>query len=44
MISGGGLPESFLFEQFHLHWGESNANGSEHTVNGKSYPAEVLKT
>ena len=27
--------------QFHAHWGADDAQGSEHTVNGKMYPAEL---
>ncbi|XP_054624977.1 carbonic anhydrase 4-like [Dunckerocampus dactyliophorus] len=41
-ISGGGLPEPYDSLQFHLHWGNgSSTRGSEHTVNGKSYPMEM---
>ena len=34
-ISGGGLLATFKTNSFHFHW------GSEHTVNGKQYVAEV---
>ncbi|XP_035691928.1 carbonic anhydrase 2-like isoform X2 [Branchiostoma floridae] len=34
-ISGGGLPGTYNVLQFHFHW------GSEHTVNGKRYDAEM---
>ena len=40
-VSGGGLTGIYTTVQFHLHWGSSNGNGSEHTVNGMMYPAEV---
>ncbi|BES90969.1 carbonic anhydrase [Nesidiocoris tenuis] len=40
-LSGGPLSEVYKLEQFHCHWGESNAAGSEHTVDGKSYAAEL---
>ena len=40
-VSGGNLPGTFTTVQFHLHWGSSNYNGSEHTVDGMMYPAEV---
>ena len=29
--------------QLHLHWSNHNENGSEHTIDGKEYPAEVSK-
>ena len=32
----------FELWQFHAHWGNTNGHGSEHTVDGKSYPAEVV--
>ena len=41
VVSGGGLVGSFKTIQFHLHWGPNEDKGSEHVVNGKSYPAEV---
>jgi len=42
-ISMGRLPagESFQFLQFHWHWGSISTQGSEHTVNGREYPAEL---
>ena len=27
--------------QMHMHWGANNMQGSEHTVNGRSYPLEL---
>lgn len=33
-ISGGPLTATYLCAQMHFHWGESNAEGSEHAVNG----------
>jgi carbonic anhydrase len=41
LVSGGGLPGTFYTHGFHFHWGSDNTKGSEHTVNGKKYPAEV---
>lgn len=32
---------TYVLEQFHIHWGESDSNGSEHFVNGIPYAAEV---
>ena len=40
-VSGGGLTGTYTTVQFHLHWGSSNDKGSEHTVDGMMYPAEV---
>jgi len=41
-LSGGPLADHrYRFEQFHFHWGASSAEGSEHLVDGKSYPAEL---
>ena len=31
----------YRLDQFHCHWGESNELGSEHTVNGRHYSAEL---
>ena len=41
LISGGGLPGTYQLAQFHFHWGDDSTKGSEHTVNGKMYAAEV---
>ena len=41
LVNGGGLPGTYKGLQFHLHWGAESDRGSEHTVNGKAYPAEV---
>lgn len=40
-VSGGNLGGEFAFAQFHLHWGKKNNRGSEHTINGKTFPAEL---
>ncbi|XP_035696484.1 carbonic anhydrase 7-like [Branchiostoma floridae] len=42
-VSGGGLTGSYIAAQFHFHWG-SQADltvGSEHTLDGNSYPGEL---
>lgn len=31
-LTGGGLTEPFTFVNFHLHWGENYASGSEHQM------------
>ncbi|XP_045171211.2 carbonic anhydrase-like [Mercenaria mercenaria] len=40
-ISGGGLPGTFVAEQFHFHWGATDERGSEHDVNGVHFPMEM---
>ena len=40
-LTGGMLTAKYNFEQFHFHWGGNDAEGSEHRVDGKMYPAEV---
>ena len=40
-VSGGGLTGTYTTVQFHLHWGKTNNEGSEHTMDGMMYPAEV---
>lgn len=40
-ISGGPLKDMYRLEQFHFHWGSSDHQGSEHTIDGKTYPAEL---
>ena len=43
-VSGGGLNGDFSTAQFHFHWGNTNSEGSEHTINNKQYPMEVTTT
>lgn len=40
-IWGGGLPNVYVVEQFHFHWGSENSRGSEHEINGTHFPIEV---
>lgn len=40
-VSGAGLVGTFTTVQFHLHWGATNAKGSEHFLDGKQYAAEL---
>uniref|UniRef100_A0A2R9AD52 Carbonic anhydrase n=1 Tax=Pan paniscus TaxID=9597 RepID=A0A2R9AD52_PANPA len=40
-ISGGPLENHYRLKQFHFHWGAVNEGGSEHTVDGHTYPAEL---
>lgn len=32
---------TYKLQQFHFHWGSDGTKGSEHQIDGKSYPAEV---
>ncbi|GMT08453.1 hypothetical protein PENTCL1PPCAC_30627 [Pristionchus entomophagus] len=40
-ISGGALDGKYYLQQFHLHWGQQDHEGSEHKIGGLSYPAEL---
>uniref|UniRef100_A0A914I0L1 Carbonic anhydrase n=1 Tax=Globodera rostochiensis TaxID=31243 RepID=A0A914I0L1_GLORO len=39
-ISDGGLGSKYMLNQFHFHWSQ-NTNGSEHTVDGEHFDAEL---
>ena len=47
LLSGGPLNVEYEFMEMHFHWGDVTGNngsageGSEHTIDGKSYPAEL---
>eukprot|EP00731_Ephydatia_muelleri_P039011 Em1042g1a len=32
---------TYALHQFHIHWGRKSGEGSEHTLNGKQYEAEI---
>lgn len=40
-LTGGGFSTEYTLWQFHFHWGSKDSQGSEHTMNGRSYPMEV---
>lgn len=40
-LSGGPLVGKYRLEQFHCHWGATSDQGSEHTVDGLAYAAEL---
>lgn len=40
-LSGGPLLNRYRLEQFHMHWGALDNEGSEHTVDGQSYAGEL---
>lgn len=39
-LSGGPLLNNYRLAQIHFHWGDSDNEGSEHMIDGKSYPME----
>ncbi|XP_023560999.1 carbonic anhydrase 5A, mitochondrial isoform X5 [Octodon degus] len=40
-ISGGPLENHYRLKQFHFHWGAVDMRGSEHTVDGHTFAAEL---
>lgn len=40
-LTNGPILGTYRLKQFHFHWGSSDNQGSEHTVGGVMYPAEV---
>ena len=40
-VSGGHLPGRFVPQGISLHWGANSTSGSEHSVNGRRYAAEL---
>ncbi|XP_076146866.1 carbonic anhydrase 1-like [Alosa pseudoharengus] len=40
-LTGGPISGTYRLKQFHFHWGASDDRGSEHTVAGTKYPAEL---
>lgn len=42
-ISGGPLSYRYQFHEIHLHFGADDRIGSEHTVDGHAFPAEVKR-
>jgi len=42
LLTGGPLGDNtYQLAQFHAHWGGENSRGSEHTVDGKAFAAEI---
>ena len=41
VITGGGLKGEYKVAQFHFHWGITDAEGSEHLLDGKASPLEM---
>jgi len=42
-ITGGPLSYRYQFHEIHIHYGLRDDGGSEHTVDGYAFPAEVNK-
>uniref|UniRef100_A0A1B6F3B4 Carbonic anhydrase n=1 Tax=Cuerna arida TaxID=1464854 RepID=A0A1B6F3B4_9HEMI len=40
-LVNGPLDGSYTFSQAHFHWGSHEGEGSEHTIDGMSYPMEM---
>ncbi|NXL95375.1 CAH2 anhydrase, partial [Alectura lathami] len=41
VLQGGALDGVYRLAQFHIHWGSCEGQGSEHTVDGVKYDAEL---
>lgn len=42
-ITGGPLSYRYQFQEIHVHYGLHDQFGSEHSVNGYTFPAEVSR-
>ena len=42
VLKGGGLPFDAKPAQLHFHWGTTPERGSEHTIDGRPFSAEVI--
>ncbi|KAL8560660.1 hypothetical protein ACOMHN_052676 [Nucella lapillus] len=40
-LRGGSLPDDYILDQFHFHWGGSNEKGSEHKLDNQAFPLEM---
>ena len=40
-VDGGGLPSPYTLHSIHFHWSTDDRFGSEHTVDGRSFPLEA---
>ncbi|XP_070575431.1 carbonic anhydrase 1-like [Ptychodera flava] len=41
LLTGGPLQHKYQLDSFHAHWGSTDTVGSEHTVDGASFAAEL---
>ena len=42
-ITGGPLSYKYRVTEISFHWGSIDTLGSEHTIDGQSFPAEVCR-
>jgi hypothetical protein len=40
-VTGGPLSYRYQFQEIHVHYGLRDDGGSEHSINGYAFPAEV---
>lgn len=40
-LSHGQLPNQYKLAELHFHWGSTNQQGSEHSINGQTFPMEM---
>lgn len=40
-VTGGPLSYKYQFQEMHIHYGLHDDSGSEHSINGYTFPAEV---
>ena len=40
-MNGFNLPDTWMLDHIHVHWGEDDSKGSEHYLDGKQYAGEV---
>lgn len=43
-VTGGPLSYKYQFQEIHVHYGQNDDWGSEHSINGYAFPAEVYAT
>lgn len=41
VLKGGPLIGNYILDNIHWHWGDTDCAGSEHTLNGRRFAAEV---
>lgn len=42
-VTGGPLSYKYQFQEIHIHYGLHDQFGSEHSINGYAFPAEVSR-
>jgi hypothetical protein len=42
-IDGSNFREKLNLLQFHFHWGQNDYQGSEHQINERKFPLEVIR-